>query len=417
MFDADVIIIGGGAAGLTCAKALQKAGMKWLLLERSDRLGGRLRTDLQDGYTLDHGFHVIQPKYPELKGVVDVKMLKSRPFARGAKIFHDARWHTIAHPFKHPAHALGTLFSSLATFGDMRRLGWWTFRTRFQNSDSIWEGNEIKSIDRLREQGFSETFIQSFFRPFFGGVSLDPDLQISARQMEFAFRSFLEAAPVLPQGGIASLVPYLSAELPPERIRLSTEVVARDGQILHLADGSTLRGFQIVIATENTSAQQLIGAKKNSTAIPFVSERATSVFYFEAPNPPPVAGPWLLLNGEPGGPVLHGCFPSQVQPSYAPKGKQLFSATAVGPVTPDLEAVRTQMADWFGEEARAWPHLRTIHVPRALPRRESLRPAFLPERLSDELFVCGDHRAYPSLNAAIASGRRAADVVIPETVF
>ncbi len=395
--------------------------MDWLLVEASDRLGGRLKTDFQDGFTLDHGFHVLQAKYPQLKGLINPKDLKCRPFASGAKVYHNARWHTIADAFRHPRHALGTLFSGLGKNGDILKLAWWSSALSRTKQERIWEGHEVTSLQFLKQKGFSEEFIDSFFRPFLGGVMLDPTLATSARQMNFAMKMFVEAAPVLPVGGIASIVPGLARGLPPERIRLSTEVTGREGGILTLKDGSTLKGFHIVIATEGPAAHRLLGvaqkAGQKSTTFPFLTGRGTTVIYFEAPAGTVLPGPWLLLNGEKGGPILHGCFPSQVQPSYAPAGRHLFAATLIGSAEPDLEAVRTQMADWFGEAARTWSHLRTIRIPHALPLRETLRPCFLTERLAEDLFICGDHRAYPSLNAALASGKRAAEAIIPETVF
>ena len=55
----DVIIIGGGFSGLTAARQLQAAGVEFLLLEAGKRIGGRVKTDVIDGFRLDHGFQVL----------------------------------------------------------------------------------------------------------------------------------------------------------------------------------------------------------------------------------------------------------------------------------------------------------------------------------------------------------------------
>ena len=57
--DYDVIIVGAGIAGLTAAKILKAANKKILLIESSDGVGGRVRTDHKDGFLLDRGFQVM----------------------------------------------------------------------------------------------------------------------------------------------------------------------------------------------------------------------------------------------------------------------------------------------------------------------------------------------------------------------
>jgi monoamine oxidase len=56
---ADVVVVGAGLAGLSCAKQLSGMGRRVILLEASDRVGGRVRTDVVDGLNLDHGFQVL----------------------------------------------------------------------------------------------------------------------------------------------------------------------------------------------------------------------------------------------------------------------------------------------------------------------------------------------------------------------
>ena len=57
--DHDVIVVGAGVAGLACARRLAAAGRAPLVLERSNAVGGRVRTDVVDGFLLDHGFQVL----------------------------------------------------------------------------------------------------------------------------------------------------------------------------------------------------------------------------------------------------------------------------------------------------------------------------------------------------------------------
>jgi prolycopene isomerase len=54
----DVIVIGSGASGLTCAVRLAQAGKRVLVVEQHGEAGGCTRAARQDGYTWDHGGHI-----------------------------------------------------------------------------------------------------------------------------------------------------------------------------------------------------------------------------------------------------------------------------------------------------------------------------------------------------------------------
>ena len=62
-----VVVVGAGLAGLTCAIYLQRNGLQVTVLEASDRVGGRVKTDNVNGFRFDHGFQVINPNYSEIK--------------------------------------------------------------------------------------------------------------------------------------------------------------------------------------------------------------------------------------------------------------------------------------------------------------------------------------------------------------
>ena len=74
----DVVVVGAGLAGLSATRVLQGNGFNVHLLEASDDIGGRVRTDYLDGFTLDRGFQVILTAYPELQRQFDVSALDLR---------------------------------------------------------------------------------------------------------------------------------------------------------------------------------------------------------------------------------------------------------------------------------------------------------------------------------------------------
>jgi phytoene dehydrogenase-like protein len=83
---APVVVVGAGLAGLAAARELQARGVDAVVLERSDGVGGRVRTDAVDGFLLDRGFQVLLAGYPEAARVLDYDALDLRAFYPGALV-------------------------------------------------------------------------------------------------------------------------------------------------------------------------------------------------------------------------------------------------------------------------------------------------------------------------------------------
>ena len=107
--DTDVLIIGAGIAGLTAAKVLKAAGKSVKILEGSDRIGGRVKTDEVDGFLLDHGFQVLLTAYPEAKRFLDYKALDLRKFSPGALILDEKGTSQIGDPLRQPVYLAGNI--------------------------------------------------------------------------------------------------------------------------------------------------------------------------------------------------------------------------------------------------------------------------------------------------------------------
>jgi phytoene dehydrogenase-like protein len=120
--DAQVIIIGAGLSGLTAAKVLKAAGKSVLVIEASDAVGGRVRTDELDGFLLDRGFQVLLTAYPEAKRFLDYDALKLCRFDPGALILNTRDIIKIGDPIRQPGTLINTLFSSAGTLADKLRM-------------------------------------------------------------------------------------------------------------------------------------------------------------------------------------------------------------------------------------------------------------------------------------------------------
>ena len=98
--DIKIHIIGGGISGLIAAQVLENYGFAPIVLEASDRVGGRVKTDLVNGYLLDHGFQVLLSNYPAAKKYLNYKELELQEFKSGAAIFVNGKQKVIGDPLR-----------------------------------------------------------------------------------------------------------------------------------------------------------------------------------------------------------------------------------------------------------------------------------------------------------------------------
>jgi len=409
--EAKVVIVGAGMAGLCCALTLQEKGIPCVVLEASDAVGGRVRTDKVDGFLLDRGFQVLLTAYPEARRLLDYKALGLRTFAPGALVRLDGKLHRISDPFRQPWTNPATLLAPLGSLKDKLRIARLRRHVLAGSLEEIFQRPETSALDALLDFGFSDRMIGSFFRPFFGGIFLETELVTSSRMLEFVLRMFSQGRAALPAAGMGAIPQQLASRLPAGTIRYGARVESLGAREVRLQGGERVPANAVVLATEAREAARLLPELHPP------GSHDTACLYYAAPKDP-VGKPVLVLNGEGGGPVDNLCVPSAVAPTYAPAGQALVSATVIGASgadEKDLESeVRKHLTSWFGPEVAGWKHLRTYRIPLALPARKSLDPAALPVRRNPGIYLCGDHRETPSLQGAMVSGRRAAEAVVED---
>jgi phytoene dehydrogenase-like protein len=408
---ADVLIIGGGLAGLCCALRLQQGGLSFQVLEASDGLGGRVRTDKVEGFLFDRGFQVLLTAYPEARRVLDYDALSLRPFYPGALIRCKNRFYRFADPWRHPADGLLGVFTPIGGFADKLRVRKLRKHVLTTSLSDLYNRPETTTLQALRNIGFSENMIDRFFRPFIGGVFFDSNLGVSSRMFEFGFRMFSMGDTALPSKGMGAIPEQIAARLSPGTVRTEARVESIQEDGVTLKSGEKIKARSVVVATEGPEAARLLGNKENP------GSRSVSCLYYET-DEPPVSEPLLILNGEGKGPINSLCSPSSVAPNYAPKGKSLVSVTIIG--NPDLDdyqletSVRAQLTDWFGPRASSWHYLRTYRIPHALPMQVPpvSDPTSRPAQIRPGLFVCGEYQNVASIQWAMVSGRKAAEAVM-----
>jgi len=409
---ADVLIIGAGIAGLCCARRLAEGGVKFQILEASDAIGGRVRTDEVEGFLLDRGFQVLLTAYPEAQRALDYPALELKSFSPGVFSWFAGRMNKLVDPWRSPGAWAEALRSDFGTFNDKLRIARLRSRLRRSSIEEIFKRSERSTKEALSALRFSPEFIHRFFRPFFGGILLDGELKSSSRMFEFVFKMLAEGDTTVPARGMGAIPAQLAGKLPEDSIRLNARAESLHENEITLTGGDTLKARAIVVAADGPSAAHLVGEAEPAS-------RSVTCFYYAA-DESPVPQPILLLNGDGAGPVNNFAVMSQIAPSYAPQGKSLISATVLG--TQQLTDAQlggfivAQMKNWFGNAVRSWQFLRCYRIPHAQPQQfpGALEPPQRPERIRPGVYLCGDHRENASINGAMASGRRAAEAVLTD---
>lgn len=424
MFDA--IIVGAGLAGLSCAVRMEAAGASVCLLEMEDAPGGRIRTDVVDGFRLDRGFQILLTGYPALDELIDLKGLRLKTFSSGALVRHGGRYHHFADPFRGSmAAAIGLAFDGIVPFKDKLLIAKLRSHVKKGTIADLFTRDETTTREHLAAFGFSARMIERFFEPFFAGVFLERELITSSRFFEFLFRMFSFSDAAVPENGMEMIPRQLAVRLKAGTLQLKTEVKRlrreRNSFITDLRDGRTINARTVILALPDPQVRELLNGLSGRAKLGRdVQWNRTTTFYYSS-HRTPIADPILILNGEgmKAGPVNNAVVMSQVSAAYAPPGAHLVAASVVGQAPEaqstmeKLEAeVREHLSSWFGPDVSRWEVLGGYPITKALPLCRSAMWEQSAVRLTDGVYVCGDYRELPSIQGALSSGKRAAEAAL-----
>jgi phytoene dehydrogenase-like protein len=406
--EADVLVVGGGLSGLACAHTLQDSGVDVQLFEASDQVGGRIRTDVVDGFQLDRGFQVLLTAYEEVQKQIDLDALDLQAFRPGSMVWNGSDLVTLGDPFREPSTALQAMRAPIGTLKDKLKVAGLRKKLLSSPASECFGGPDRTTEEELKSLGFSAPFIDKFFRPFLGGVFLERGLDTSARLFRYYFRCFSAGDVSLPAKGMGEIPLQLAAKLE-GRVHLNQRATAVAHDVVTLEGGEEIRTNQVVLATESTAAAAFLASQP-------VESKVNVTAYFSAPEPP-TAEPLLILDGVGGGPANHVAVLSAVASSYAPSGQHLISVSGVGEDigSPEVfrEAAKRQLRTWFGAQLDKWEHIRTYVIREALPKHP---PGSVPRegvsQTPDGLMVVGDYLRFGSIQGALASGRLAGERIL-----
>lgn len=407
----DVVIVGAGLSGLAAARELSIHGLDVALLERADDVGGRVRTDHIDGLTLDHGFQLYNPAYPEAARVLDHAALDLRAFTPGVIALTDQGITRLGDPRRRPRWIVDSLSGRTGGVTSKLRFASYAWQTSRAAHTELQARPDMTTEVALLSAGVDPTLLSTVLRPFLSGVFLEDRLDTSRRFLDLVLTSFVRGTPTVPARGMQAIPRQLRDALPDGTVRTGVTVTdVRGGAVS--TDQGDLTADAVVVATDPSTAGRLL------PGISVPQARAVTTYYYLADGDPTLlteGEPILLVDGRRArGPVINTAVMTHAAPSYATRDRTLVSASVLGITqTSDEElAVRNHLAQLYGVGTRGWELVGHYPIPYALPAMSVPLDIRQPTHLSEGLFVAGDHRDTASIQGAMVSGRRTADAVL-----
>lgn len=402
----DVLVIGAGLAGLNAALSLHAAGKHVLVLEASDGIGGRVRTDEIDGLQLDRGFQILNPAYPEVVRLGVTEELDLRPFDAGIMVALEQGISKLGDPRRRPQWLLSGITSEIGDVKSKARLIAALGKAWVRGSMELPSARAGSVADALLLDGVGPHVYERALMPFLTGVFLDDPANVAAGYGDFVLRSFIEGTPSLPARGMGALPRAMALRLPAEAIRTGVRVHAfREGQVD--TDHGTLSADRIIVAVDPQQARRWFPGMD-------VPETRACTTWYHVVDGAPTDERAILVDGLGRGPVVNSVAISKVAPGYASRGRTLISSTALGclPSYDDERAARQHLAAMWGVPTGSWECVRTDVVEHALPSLGVNQPMSRSMDAGNGIVLAGDHRETPSQQGALLSGRRAAEAIL-----
>lgn len=413
----DVVVIGAGVAGLAAARRLSVAGREVCVIDASDAIGGRIRTDRIDGLLLDRGFQLYNPSYSEGISVLDLKALDVKSFSPGVIVSIDGRNYKMADPKREPSWAIDSLLAPVGKISSKLKFARYAIGLALSKSDSSTYDQRTDAFVRAK---FGAELTDKVLRPFLAGVFLEPELATSKRFFDIALKSFISGSPGVPREGMQAIPRQLATQLPGGSIHLNVTAQAVASTMVRTDQGD-IRCRSVVIATNARSAALLIPSLK----VPASNAVTTWYHLADCSGEDLTEGKsTLVIDGkkfkgivdDPSRPLVNTVVMSNNAPSYATGGRTLISSSATG-VHSSAQSellVRSHLASLYKVPTSNWTHVATYPIPDALPMMTAPHDVEQSVRLSDGVYIAGDYRQISSINGALASGRRAAEALLTD---
>lgn len=402
-----VVVVGAGLAGLACAGELSEAGHEVLVLEAADAVGGRVRTDRVDGFTIDRGFQVLNTAYPALRRGVDLRSLDLRLLPRGVRVRRRGALEDVPHPLASPGAALRAATSGAASLGGKLALARYAAGTVLAPAAAVKRRDDVEARAAWA-QHLPVAVVHDLLVPFLSGVVLEPEITTSRVFTDLMMRMFALGSSAVPAAGMQALPEALAARLPSSSVRLGTPVVevGRDAAVLR--DGTVVDASAVVVATDPWTAHLLLPELGEPPAA-----RGVTTYWFAA-EPWPGQHGVLTVDADRSG-VTNSVVMTASAPEYSTDGRSLVATSVLhhdGRPALGADRAREVAAELHEAPDAAWELVATRDVPHALPAMTAPHPLRRPvEAPARGVWVAGDHRDTSSIQGALVSGHRTATSV------
>ena len=373
----DCIVVGAGLAGLSAVRELEKSGRSILLLEASDSVGGRVRSDYIDGFICDRGFQVINPKYPEVAKSGVLKDLDFKYISGQIRLADYQR---------KVGYSLATFSSQFGSVSEKLKLLSFVANPKVSNLRSF--GDYTNSFPMLYER---------VLKPFLTGVFLSDPKNIAGDVAQEILCSFVKSLPGIPAGGVGQFSQRLAASVKNLKLNERVEMITK-GKVVTTAGQYNAK--YIVVATDPTTAAQLV----TGSALPKMFESTTAYF---ATSDLPMDGKNLVISSN--SKLVNSIVISQVSAKYAPVGQHLISATSLAPLTESV--FRKELASIWQMNTQQWQYVANYEIKQSLPAHLPGQSKSKNLELAEGVYVAGDHMATPSQQGAMKSGYLAARAI------
>lgn len=400
-----IYIIGAGVSGLIAAYELEQQGYHPIIIEKTDAVGGRVKTITKNGQALDLGFQVLLSAYPLANKYLDMGGLRLQKLESGALIYSNGKSFKIGDPLRNWRLLLPTLFANIGSLGDKLKIFKLNKYLKKKSLEAIFESTETSTLDYLKNFGFSEKIIKLFFKPFFAGIFLEPNLETSSRMFEFVYKMFGAGEATIPALGIGEISAQLQRKLKKSEFIFNTEITSITNEYLLLSTGEKKPHQGVIVACE---AASLISQLKNQQ----ISWKTCVCAYFEVDQTNIPEHTIALIADE----------ANLINNLYAYKdtnsGKIILSVTSLA----DSDNTEHNIIAKMQAEVRQYTganqvnHLQSFSIPKALPDIQDLNYSDQARntQLLDHIFLAGDYLLNGSLNAAMESGRLAAQGIMQQ---
>ena len=402
-----IAIIGAGISGLIAALRLEKDGFSPIIYEKSDRAGGRVKTDIVDGYQLDRGFQVLLEAYPKAQEYLDYNTLELQQFLPGAQIFNQGKSTVLGDPLRSLQLLLPTLSSTIGDFSDKLKILKLNSTLKKKSLEDIFNEDETTTLDFLKSKGFSNEIIEQFFRPFFSGIFLEHNLETSSRMFQFVYKMFGTGNAVLPKAGIEAITKQLEQQLKRTIIKFNTAVESVTDNGIRFTDKKEVHPDYVIIATD---ASPLVPNLRKQQ----LDWHSSDTLYFTTKTRK-IQKPLIGLISDKEALINNIFYYTSIKTEHK-GGEELLSVTVVKEHKLSeyelIQKVKDDLKTFCGITTERY--LKHYPIKMALPQLNNLRYSLMPSetRLTERIFLAGDYLLNGSLNAAMISGEMAAIGVI-----